>query len=218
MSWIDWDGFEVLSWQEQEHLHVIIVLIFLSVYTKPQMFDLVSSLSETYLVNLKGNSLLTLITSSVSTQTVYSTCLKILSDSTALYILFYCFTVWTTHIHCVILLSPSMNLLTLPPAEISHLIFSPGDIRDASSSKKIIFSCRLGWRTGLLYPPEHHAPAAPAGSARGGDPGGHEDGWQGAERLHPRLRAESQTHRAGREADGSRGWDNNHICSLKSGT
>lgn len=139
MSWIDWDGFEVLSWQEQEHLHVIIVLIFLSVYTKPQMFDLVSSLSETYLVNLKGNSLLTLITSSVSTQTVYSTCLKILSDSTALYILFYCFTVWTTHIHCVILLSPSMNLLTLPPAEISHLIFSPGDIRDASSSKKSYF-------------------------------------------------------------------------------
>lgn len=84
--------------------------------------------------------------------------------------------------------------------------------------KKNIFSCRLGRRAGLLHPPEHHAPAAPAGSAGGGDPGGYEDGWQGAERLHPRLRAESQTHRAGRETDGSRGWDNNHICSLKSGT
>lgn len=32
-----------------------------------------------------------------------------------------------------------MNLLTLPPAEISHLIFSSGDIRDASSSKKSYF-------------------------------------------------------------------------------
>ena len=69
------------------------VLIFLSVNMKPKMFDFVSSSSETHLVNLKGNSLLTLITSSVSTQTVYSTCLNILSDSTALYILFYCFTV-----------------------------------------------------------------------------------------------------------------------------
>ncbi|CAF89884.1 unnamed protein product, partial [Tetraodon nigroviridis] len=56
-------------------------------------------------------------------------------------------------------------------------------------------------RAGLLHPAEHHAPAAPAGGARGRDPGGPADGGPGAEGLRAGVRAEGQAHGAGREAD-----------------
>lgn len=62
-------------------------------------------------------------------------------------------------------------------------------------------SLRSERRAGLLHPAERHAPAAPAGGARGGDPGGPEDGGQAGERLHPGVRAEGQADGAGGEAD-----------------
>lgn len=87
------------------------------------------------------------------------------------------------------------DLISYSLSHIAFLRFRAGLVSDADPSRR---SRRLA---GLLHPAERHAPAAPAGGARGGDPGGDADGGQGAERLHPGVGAEGQTHRAGGETD-----------------
>ncbi len=74
-------------------------------------------------------------------------------SNAALYILFYCFTVWTTYfIFTVWLFFPSLNLLTFPSAVFSflvqrsikfHLIYSSGGIID-DCPVKVDFFLQIG--------------------------------------------------------------------------